>query len=244
VRPNDRVLLVDDPVYQPDDERIAVLRQAPLGAKQSGAPPVTRGAVDPSRLQRLPSTAREATAIRRLFASGQIDQLEGLDAVKRSLLERNLASYRYIHIASHGEMDLEVPTLSALILGRFGRDGPVGDQRVWVHDLLSQTFNAEVVALSACDTSLGPEFAGEGPIGLRYAVLARGARSVVSSLWPVADEITADLMAEMYGELTNKAIRADSALTFAMRGLLAKRPTLDPALWAPYTVHLAYQQKR
>jgi CHAT domain-containing protein/tetratricopeptide (TPR) repeat protein len=244
VRPDDRILLVDDPVYEQDDKRLAGMQPSPVITKKSDAPFASGSSAAPERHERLPLTAREAAAIQRLFGSGQVDQLEGLDAVKRSLLDRNLASYRYIHIASHGEMNLEVPTLSALILGKFGRGGPVGDQKVWVDDLLSQTFNAEVVALSACDTSLGPEFAGEGPIGLRYAVLARGARSVVSSLWPVAEEITADLMTEMYGELTSKAIRADSALTFAMRGLLAKRPTLDPALWAPYTVHLAYQQVR
>ena len=244
VGPSDRLLLVDDPVYQPGDERLATLHPTPVVANESGAPLATLRSADPTRLHRLKSTAREATAIRRLFGAGQVDQLEGLDAVRSSLLDRNLANYRYVHIASHGEMDMEIPQLSALILGKFGRSGPVGDQKVWVDDLLSQTFNAELVVLSACDTSLGPESAGEGPIGLRYAVLARGARSVVSSLWPVADDITADLMTEMYGALTNKAIRADIALTIAMRGLLAKRPTLDPALWAPYTVHLANQQER
>jgi CHAT domain-containing protein len=79
---------------------------------------------------------------------------------------------------------------------------------------------------------------------LRYAVLARGARSVVSSLWPVADVITADLMTEMYGGLTNKNYRPEIALTMAMRRLLEKRPAMDPALWAPYTVYLAYQPTR
>ena len=98
--------------------------------------------------------------------------------------------------------------------------------------------------LSACNTSLGVEFASEGPISLRYAVLARGARSVVSSLWPVADVITADLMTEMYGGLTNKGYRPEMALTMAMRKLLEKRPGLDPALWAPYTAYLTYQPLR
>lgn len=238
VRPaGGRLLLVDDPVYQPDDPRLQnVGTTATLAAT---ARLLTRGSVDASRLPRLPSTAREAAAIRARFDAAQVELLEGLDATRQSLLDRDLAGFQYIHIASHGEMDAEIPQLSALILGRYGRQGPVADQKVWVDDLLARTFNAHVVVLSACDTSLGPEFAGEGPLGLRYAVLARGARSVVSSLWPVADEITADLMTEMYGELTNKANRTEMALTLAMRRLLQKRPTLDPALWAPYAAHVA-----
>ncbi len=48
------------------------------------------------------------------------------------------------------------------------------------------TLDAEVVVLSACDTALRREFAGEGLIGLRYAALARGARSVVATFWPVS----------------------------------------------------------
>jgi len=186
----------------------------------------------------------EAAAIARRFPRDHVEWLEGLDATRDAFLQRDLARYRYIHIASHGEMDAEIPQLSALILGKFGRAGPVAEQKVWVEDLLSRTFDANVVVLSACDTSLGPEFAGEGPLGLRYAVLARGAHSVISSLWPVADEITADLMTEMYGELIVGATQADKALGMAMRKLLVQRPQLDPALWAPYVAHLAHQPQR
>jgi CHAT domain-containing protein len=60
----------------------------------------------------------------------------------------------------------------------------------------------------------------------------------------VADEITADLMTEMYGELIDGAMQADQALGKAKRKLLVQRPQLDPALWAPYVAHLAYQPQR
>ena len=70
---------------------------------------------------------------------------------------------------------MHAPQLSALILGAWDRNGRVNDQYVRAGDLMGRTFDAEVVVLSACDTALGREFAGDGLIGLRYAALARGA---------------------------------------------------------------------
>ncbi len=234
-----RMLLVADPVYQPDDERIAAFAAAAPSPVSSESVAMRSGDRD---LRRLPSSAREAEAIRALMGAANVDVLQGLTATRKQLLEYDFSSYRYIHIAAHGEIDTEVPQLSALILGEFGVAGAVDVQRVWVADLLTKTFDTDLVVLSACSTSLGPEFAGEGPLGLRYAALARGARSVVSSLWPVADEITADLMTEMYRELT-RANSASQALAKAMRELLNRRPSLDSALWAPYVIVTATSGK-
>ena len=94
------------------------------------------------------------------------------------------------------------------------------------------------------------EFAAEGLIGLRYAALARGAHSVVASLWPVADEITAAVMTDMYREIVHEPSVAASTgnrssepvirgLSAAMRGALSEHPALEPALWAPFTVYVA-----
>ncbi len=154
-------------------------------------------------------------------------------------MSQDFARYRFIHISSHGIIDSEIPQLSALILGAWDRDGRVKDQYVRAGDLLGRTFDAEVVVLSACDTALGREFAGEGLIGLRYAALARGARSVVGSLWPVSDAIAAELMTDMYRYITTDGQRVELALSAAIRATLARTPALDPALWGPFAVYVA-----
>jgi len=237
---NSRMLMVADPVYQEDDARL--LRAGPSRVESSGLLNNlfrTRGGVDPKTLERLISSAQEAERIRALPGLRRVDVLEGLNATRANVLAQNLAQYRFIHFASHGIIDSEIPQLSALILGAWDRNGPVTDQYVRAGDLLALTFDAEVVVLSACDTALGREFAGEGLMGLRYAALARGARSVVGSLWPVSDAIAAELMTDMYRYITVDGQTVGRALNAAIRAKLSRSAALDPALWGPFAVYVA-----
>ncbi len=224
-RADGRTLVVADPVFQPDDDR--------WSGTGPGQQPMQRG----ERLERLPATAREAKAIADYLPVGKVDLLTGLDATLAQFLRRDLSNYRFIHVATHGKVDTVVPQLSYLAFGAYGRAGVESESQLRVGELLAHDLRAELVVLSACETSLGPEFAGEGPIGLRYAALARGASAVISSLWQVTDGITADLMTEMYGQIVDDKLRADEALAVAMRRLLGKKPGLDPAKWAPYTAY-------
>lgn len=222
------LLLVADPVYQPDDPRLAALRKTVV--TKSVSRPL------PEDYRRLPFTAEEAATIRREFSAGEVDQLIGLEATRERLLSLDLSKYRYIHIATHGVVDTRVPELSALMLGSYDTRGNLVDGAVRVSDLALQTLTAEVAVFSACDTALGREIASEGLMGIRSTVLARGARAVVASLWPVSDEIGSRIMTEFYRHLLHESMSAPAALAAAMRTVVSREGVRDPALWASFQV--------
>ena len=79
---------------------------------------------------------------------------------------------------------------------------------------------ADLVTLSACDTALGGELAGEGLVGLARAFQYAGARSLLVSQWAVSDRSTAELMVRFYGNLENGMSKSE-ALRAAQRELIA-----------------------
>jgi CHAT domain-containing protein/tetratricopeptide (TPR) repeat protein len=226
------LLLVADPVYQADDPRLTAVQQ--VVAPQ----PSARRALDPARrgYRRLPFTAQEAAQISAQFSPADVDQLTGLNATRDRLLALDWSKYRFIHIATHGIVDAQVPQLSALILGSYDAGGDVVDGAVRVADLSLQTLTADVAVFSACDTALGKEVLSEGLVGIGSTTLARGARAVVASLWPVADEIGARLMTEFYRHLLHDSMSAPAALGAAMRSVVSHDGSADPALWAAFQV--------
>jgi CHAT domain-containing protein len=230
-----KILLVADPVYQADDPRLATV------TNPSPRPHGTGQHSDSNQREyrRLPFTAEEAAGISAQFAPGEVDELIGIDATRERLLALDWSQYRFIHIATHGVVDAQVPQLSALILGSYDARGEIADHAVRVADVSVRTLAAEVAVLSACETALGPEIRSEGLVGMSSTMLARGARAVVASLWPVPDEIGARLMTEFYQHMLHDSMRPETALGSAMRSTALRNRSADPALWAAFQVSVA-----
>ena len=168
----------------------------------------------------LPGTRHEVEALARLFEAGDRPAriLLGADASEREL-ERLAASgelgrFAFIHLATHGVIDEEVPARSAVILTQTGLPDPleqvlshqpVFDGRLLVREIQhGWDLKAELVTLSACETALGRDAGGEGFVGFTQALLMSGTRSVVLSQWKVDDQATALLMARFYQDLLGK----------------------------------------
>jgi CHAT domain-containing protein len=235
------MLLVADPVYELDDSRLASLAGGSAGPSPSSkAWPLSlfRASNGEGTLTRLPGTAKEAATIASLLPREGVDRLEGFTATRDRFLAAGLERYRFIHIASHAVNDSEIPQASALILSTIDQRSRPADGRVLAADFVNVQLNADTVVLSACDTALGKSVSGEGLIGLQYVVLARGAGSVVSSLWPVADQATAQLMAQFYSARLRGNAAVEAALADAMRAMLAGK-LRDPGLWGAFAVTVA-----
>lgn len=119
------------------------------------------------------------------------------DAAKESTVRLLLSEAPIIHLATHGY---------AYTSEERTRDSFVALAPDSTHDGLltvavvadSVNLRAELVVLSACQTGLGNLKLAEGTIGLQRAFLAKGARSVLVSLWSVSDSATATLMRQFY----------------------------------------------
>jgi CHAT domain-containing protein/tetratricopeptide (TPR) repeat protein len=229
LRAGGKILIVADPVYRADDPRLALLKWAPAVTS-----PLERRSY-----ARLRFTAQEASAIAGQFPAADVVELIGVDATRERLLALDWSQYQFIHIATHGVMDAQVPALSALILGSYDADGEVTDGAVRVADVALQSLRAEVAVLSGCETALGTHVRSEGLVGLTSTLLARGARTVVASLWPVPDEIGARQMSEFYQHMLRDSMAPEAALGAVMRSSAVRERSSDPALWGAFQISIA-----
>lgn len=114
-------------------------------------------------------------------------------------IRRRLPGAPIVHIATHGyAYPSELRTRDSFVALAPSEDN---DGLLTVGDVLDDPglrLSAEVVVLSACQTGLGDVKQAEGTIGFQRAFLAKGARSVLVSLWNVSDEATTALMKAFY----------------------------------------------
>ena len=90
-----------------------------------------------------------------------------------------------------------------------------------VPDIYEMTLSAEVVVLSGCQTALGRQVRGEGPIGMARALMYAGVPRVVASLWPLDDLATSELMKRFYRAMLVTRLTPAAALRAAQRELAA-----------------------
>jgi CHAT domain-containing protein len=141
-----------------------------------------------------------------------------------------------LHLACHAWFDPQVPLSSGLVLSQSRTDagGDNGLLQAW-EVFQSLRLSADLVVLSACQTGLGKEVRGEGLVGLARAFQYAGARSLVVTLWDVADESTSLFMQAFYAALKDGAAKDDAL----RRGVLALQadPRWDaPCYWAAFVL--------
>ncbi len=148
----------------------------------------------------------------------------------RARFRERAAHSHILHLAAHGEFRSDMPLFSGIALA----DG-------WLSalDVFNQRMNLDLVTLSACQSGRSVIGAGDELQGLTRAFLAGGAASLLVSLWPVPDFVTAGFMLAFYRALRSGESRA-AALRRAQRLALAFPDTAHPYFWASFTLSGAW----
>ena len=187
---------------------------------------------------RLTHTKSEVIKIESLFAKkAGIDVLLAVDrkATNAFLLSEQARNANILHIATHGYFDEQNPEqvglLTAGVKGNGASYGFLG-----LPELLSKPFNNELVVVSACETMQGHYYKGSGNQNITRGLLAKGAKSVIGTLWKVADRPTSVFMTTFYQHL--QRVNGDTALALQLAKQDFRRSGAyrHPIFWAGFVL--------
>lgn len=213
------VAVLADPVFNAGDDRVP-----DRGTMRGGA-----------NLNRLQMTRAEAETIAEQAEDIEVHLHLGLAASPAQLRSDDVTSANILHIATHGFADDEIPARSGIALSMVDAGGNPVTGYVGLRDIYGLDLDADLVVLSACETALGQDLAGEGLLGLTRGFMNAGARRVVASLWQVQDRATAKLMGAFYRELFAGAAPAEALLS-AKTSLRRDRRYRHPYFWSGFTL--------
>ncbi len=147
-------------------------------------------------------------------------------AASETALREQAGNATYIHLASHGKFRAAEPLKSFLLLA----PDAANDGVLSVDEIYGLRLNADLVALSACDTGLGQGSPGDDLVGFVRGFFYSGARSLLASYWSVDDAATSELMQSFYANLDR--LGKAEALRQAQAEVARSRPA--PFYWAGF----------
>lgn len=197
------VIVMADPVFKTSDERVRDASIPKLQASDNSSArvkiAVEQALAGPVSLRRLKETTELGTILKKQFGES-CEVLTGLQCTKGAFLNRisgNPNLYSHVVFGTHGFTANDFPGLMepflALTMVPEGIDG-----LLTMSDVAGLKMNADVATLLACNTGVGVRLAGEGVMSMGRSFQSAGARSVIMSLWSVAEKPSVLLVEEFF----------------------------------------------
>jgi CHAT domain-containing protein/Tfp pilus assembly protein PilF len=232
----DKTLAIVDPVYSLEDDRVkkvsAEKRQAMLDKLTGERLMSAKTQLSGLEFLRLPLTAQLGESLKKSDPE-KTDLFEGFHARKSVLLQKDLTEYRSIVFGTHGYFGTDLPMIQEPVLILTLLDQPKGqDGFLRLTEVMSLKMNCDIVALTACQSGLGKQISGEGTMGMGRAFQYAGAKSVLMSLWSVAESSSVDLVTSFFKYLREGKNKLE-ALKLA-REEIRKAGYDHPFFWAPF----------
>jgi len=234
----ERLLVVADPVFQLKDQRAQSAKPTKIAEADKKFYSDLMATMEQTdggglRFNRLALTGELAKTLGDEF-KGKADSFTGLEASKENLLKKispQMDRYGTIVFATHGYFGNKIPGIMEPILClTMVPEGTDGFLRM--SEVMGLKLNADIVALTACQTGLGRNIAGEGTMGMGRAFQYAGARSVLMSLWNVEQKASVQLVQSFFRHIKEGKKKLD-ALRLA-REEIRKDGFDHPFFWAPF----------
>ncbi len=147
------------------------------------------------------------------------------EANKSNFLQQ-APQFDFIHFSTHATANIDNNKEPEIIF----QDGALSLSEIFRLEL-----KADLVVLSACETSQGNLIAGEGIMSLARGFAFAGVPATISSLWKVPEKSTTDLMGYFYQYL-NQGYAKNEALQLAKRDLIATKEDnyQTPYFWGAF----------
>lgn len=156
----------------------------------------------------------------------------GEEATKTAFLA-HISKAKIIHLATHGLLNEDNGSYSSIAFAPNNTE----DNLLYAFELYGLDMNADLVVLSACNTALGKWKAGEGVMSLARGFTSTGCKSILMSLWAVADQSAPTIIPDFYQHLANGEDKS-SALQKAKLNYLKEADAngAHPYYWASLTL--------
>nr|WP_321247720.1 CHAT domain-containing tetratricopeptide repeat protein [uncultured Psychroserpens sp.] len=175
-----------------------------------------------SQLASLPNTKEELNRIDKLFSS----ELFLYQQATSETFFRESKNSNIIHIASHANANDSISPWIAF-----------HDSKIDLSELYNHSNSAELVVLSACNTSLGELHKGEGVMSLSRGFFNTGSHTVMPTLWEVNDKSSTELINSFYENIKlgqNKSLALHNAkLSYLETNSLSQS---SPYYWASFVL--------
>lgn len=192
----------------------------------------------------LPEAERQVKALARLYGPARSKVYLGGEASEERV-KREAGDFGVLQFATHAELNDSNPLYSHVVLSRGA--GAQEDGLLEAREMMNLDLRAEMVVLSACESARGRIGAGEGVIGMSWALFVAGSPTTVVTQWKVESASATELMLDFHSNLRGGAsgrkapIGKAQALRHAALRLLKgtkphEREFRHPFYWAGFVI--------
>ncbi|HEV7921502.1 MAG TPA: CHAT domain-containing protein [Thermoanaerobaculia bacterium] len=187
-----------------------------------------------STLARLPGSGREARAIAPLYATSTVWRAE--EATKKRFASE-ATRFDVVHFGGHAVSNHVRPAASFLLFAA-GAKSEKDDGALYSSEIVRMRFaSTRIVVLAACESLHGDPAGREGLPTIGRSFLEAGVPTVIGTLWPIDDDVSANPLVVLHRKLAG-GVPADEAVRAVQLAMLHSGDPSQrhPSQWAAFAV--------